>query len=104
MPWLQPEGDLQTGPLSALIGAHLYTQTAEIGVPPAAVNTIGPVKYTNPIFDPPTVWWDAEGAPPLRLQQDEQLVLQTADAQRAGIIAEANIYASEPFRPSGNIG
>ena len=103
--WLQPEDDLNLGPLSAVTGAHLFQQTATVlGVD---VLTTGPVLFPgNPfgVARDEGVFWQKGDAPPMRLQADSRLVLQAIDPLREGQTLNVNVYASAVFRPQGDVG
>jgi hypothetical protein len=43
-------------------------------------------------------------SPPIRLEQDGQLVVQGIDPFRGGMNLHVNVFASAAFRPQGRIG
>ncbi len=101
--WLQPDSDLRLGPLTAIQGAHLFGQTATLlGVD---VLTIGPTyRVGDDGFGTTSsrhVMWQAGDSPPLRLQADQELVIQNVDPNRLeGGSLEVNVWASAVFRPT----
>jgi len=103
--WLQPEGDLNLGPLSAVTGAQLFQQTATVlGVPTL---TTGPVLFPGDPFGVARdsgSFWRTGDAPPIRLEADARLVLQAIDPTRSAQSLNVNVYASEVYRAQGRTG